>query len=63
MDIRAQLVQNVVICGGTVLALKKKTVRFLHLTWPMANLLNFWGVLTFSRENKPFQLFFSGSIG
>ena len=24
MDIRAQLVQNVVICGGTVLAFKKK---------------------------------------
>ena len=33
--------------------------RDVYLSWPMANLLNFWGL---HRENKV-QTFISGSIG
>ena len=34
-------------------------LNMVNLTWPMANLLNFWG---FHREDKV-QTFISGSIG
>ena len=34
---------------------------FVTLTQPMAKLLNFLGLHIFSRENKPFKPFFSGS--
>ena len=29
--------------------------RHIYLTWPMANLLNFWGFHRLSRENKPIK--------
>ena len=34
---------------------------FNNLTWPMAKLSTFWDYI-FSRENKPFKLFFQGPL-